>query len=68
MEEEDNTFMAGLDIATDAAMYSLSEFLEDSVEDEVHSYLSVDGGNSTLTSENSMVSSGGSRVAGVTTR
>ena len=50
--EADNTFMTGLDIVADAAIDALSEVLEDSVEDKVQSYLSVDGGNSTLTSDN----------------
>ena len=65
--EEDNTLMAGLDIAANTAMDILSE-IEGSIEDEVLSYLSVDGGSSTLTSDNSINSSGGSRVAGVMTR
>ena len=65
--EEDNTLMAGLDIAADTVMDALSE-IEGSVEDEVLSYLSVDEDNSTLTSDNSMNISGSSKVASVATR
>ena len=65
--DEDNTLMAGLDIAADTEMDALSE-IEGSVEDEVLSYLSAEGDNSTLTSDNSRNNSGGSKVAGVTTK